>query len=145
MPEQLLVVQREIGWGDHGDRVGGRLERVRGQRHGVPRRLRPGVDRDLEPVGATGEEQVGHSPPFRDREQHPLAGRPTREHAVDAALREEDGQSIDSLLVQVQTAVRQRRDGGGDRSAQRHGGEPTRWVVAAARTCGRGGTGGCLP
>ena len=120
MLELRRVVEREIGRRDHRDRVGADLGGVGGQRDGVSGRLGAGVDGDLEATGGGLEEELGRALPFSDREQDPLAVRAEREQAVQPAGGEEVGDRAEAVLVEGRTAVRERRDRGGEGSLQ-HG------------------------
>jgi len=130
MREQRRSVEGEVRRRDHRDGIGADLLGVRGERDAVGRALSAGVDRNLEPIGASLEEPFGHAPAFVDREQDALAGGATGQHAVDAVVGEEAGERADRALVELAPVSRERRHRRGDRPAE-HG------VMLAGRGSGR--------
>ena len=64
------------------------------------------------------EEELGRAPPLGCREQDPLAGRAEREDAVEPGLGQEVEIRPEGFFVQGGSAVAERREGGGERSAQ---------------------------
>jgi hypothetical protein len=100
VPELGRLVEREVRRRDHSDRVGADLGRVSGENDRVGRRLRAGVDRDLQPPRRRLDEQLGCALALGDREQDPLAVRPQRKQPVEPSRREEVGDRAETFLVE---------------------------------------------
>ena len=116
MLEQRALVEREVRRPDHRDRVGARLGGVRREGDGVRGRLGAAVGGYLQASRGGRDEGLEHPPPLVDAEEDPLAGRPQGEQAVEPGVGEELDVRRNGFLVE--TVVRERRDGGGQRTSQ---------------------------
>ncbi len=117
MGDELVRVEGEVRRRDHGDRVRAGLGCMFGERDGVCGGLCAAMDGDLE-LAAARDEELGHPFALVDVEEHALAGRPEREQAVDAVRREEGDVRLEGALVELRAGAEERRQRGGDGSAQ---------------------------
>ena len=116
--ELRLLVEREVRRADHGDRGCTCLRGIGRQSHRVGGRLGTAVGGDVEPAGCCLDEQPQSATALGDREQHPFAVRPEREHAVEAGRDVALDERPERVLVDRGPALEERRHRGSQRPVQ---------------------------
>ena len=115
-----LLVELEVRRADHDHRVRPDLRSVCGERHRVPRGLRAAVHGDSEAIVRRLEKEVCDMAPLVDTQKDPLPRRAEREDPIEARLDIEVAQRSERVVVGLAAESEQRRDRGGESSAERH-------------------------
>ena len=114
-----LLVELEVRRADDDDRVGADLGRVRGERDGVGRRLRPAVDGDLEPVRRPPAGRDRPRAPLLDASRIPSPAVPSARIPSSPARDVEVGERPERGLVDLAARVRERRHRSRESAAER--------------------------